>query len=267
MASSRATPADPSPTMVGISGDLPRCRWNYALSPKRNFATAQLSLDEVRTLKSRIGGTVNDVVLALAASSLREFLLGHDELPDKPLVASIPVSTDEKGAMREFGNRTAAITTLLHVNIAGPLERYNAIRESTKQGKAELDVMGKHTYGLLMHYIPPALLQWISQSKFRKRKANNPKYVPPSNMSISNVPGPRELLSAKDNTVTDLYSIGPLIDGIGLNITVWSYAGKLNFSVMGCKKALPDINKISDGIATAMQELQALSASEENSDG
>ena len=86
-------------------------------------------------------------------------------------------------------------------------------------------------------------------------------------MSISNVPGPRELLSAKDNTVTDLYSIGPLIDGIGLNITVWSYAGKLNFSVMGCKKALPDINKISDGIATAMQELQALSASEENSDG
>ncbi|MCZ6829988.1 MAG: wax ester/triacylglycerol synthase family O-acyltransferase, partial [Gammaproteobacteria bacterium] len=176
----------PSPTMRGLSGDLPRCRWNYALSPKRAFATVQLSLDEVRTLKNKLGGTVNDVVLALAATSLRQFLIGHDELPGQPLVASIPVSTDEKGAMREFGNRTAAITTLLHVNIADPLERYQAIRESTNQGKAELDIMGKHTYGLLMHYTPPVVLQWISQSKFRKRKANNPKYLPPSNMSISN---------------------------------------------------------------------------------
>ena len=120
--------------------------------------------------------------------------------------------------------------------------------------------MGKHTYSLLMHYTPPVLLQWMSQSKFRKRKANHPKYLPPSNMSISNVPGPAEVLSAKDNTVTDLYSIGPLLDGIGMNITVWSYAGKLNFSIMGCKKALPDIYKISDGIADAMLELQALAA-------
>ncbi|MCZ6830174.1 MAG: WS/DGAT domain-containing protein, partial [Gammaproteobacteria bacterium] len=70
--------------------------------------------------------------------------------------------------------------------------------------------------------------------------------------------GPGEVLSAKDNVVTDLYSIGPLMDGMGLNITVWSYAGNLNFSILGCKKALPDIGKISDGIATAMLELQAL---------
>jgi diacylglycerol O-acyltransferase len=181
-------------------------------------------------LKEKTGGTINDIFLGLCATSLRNYLSGHGELPDKPLVASIPVSTDEQGSMREFGNRTAAITTLLHVNLADPEQRYAAIRESTAQGKAELDVMGRSTYGLMMHYTPPLLLQWLSQNKYRKRKANNPKYLPPSNMSISNVPGPKEALSATDNVVSDLYSIGPLIDGMGLNITVWSYAGKLNVS-------------------------------------
>jgi WS/DGAT/MGAT family acyltransferase len=248
----------PSPMMAGIKGQLPRCRWNLALSPKRSFATTQFSLDEVRLLKDCIGGTVNDVVLALVAGSLRTFLLGHRELPDQPLHASIPVSTEETGSIRESGNQTSAIATLLHVNIADPLHRYNAIRESTDQGKAELDVMGKDTFGMLMHYIPPILLRWSSQRKYRNRIADEPGFTPMSNLTISNVPGPDELLTAKHNALSDLYSIGPLVEGIGLNVTVWSYAGNLNFSIMGCKKALPDIHKITDGMALAMDELRAL---------
>jgi WS/DGAT/MGAT family acyltransferase len=243
-------------TIRGISGELPRCRWNYSLSPKRNFATAQISLEDARELKGKLGGTINDVVMALAASTLREFLLYHDELPEVPLVASIPVSTDEKGSMRDFGNRTAAISTLLHVDIPDPIERYHAIMKSTGDGKEELNIMGRDTYRLLMHYMPPALLQSISYNKYRKRKADDPKYLPPSNISISNVPGPKEALNASDNIVSDLYSIGPLMDGMGMNITVWSYNGNLNFSVMGCKKALPDIHRITDGIAPALRELQ-----------
>jgi diacylglycerol O-acyltransferase len=246
-----------SATMKGISGELPRCRWNYALSPKRNFATAQIDLMEVRQVKTALGGTINDVVMALAATSLRNFLAHHDELPDQPMVASIPVSTDEKGSMRFFGNRTAAITTLLHVNVADPVERYQAIRESTDVGKQELEIMGRETYGLLMHYTPPVLLQSLSYRKYRIRKADGSKYLPPSNLSISNVPGPPVALRAGNNTVTDLYSVGPLIDGMGLNITVWSYNGKLNFSVLGCKKALPDIHLITDGIESALRELQS----------
>jgi WS/DGAT/MGAT family acyltransferase len=254
------TRTNPSATMKGISGELPRCRCNYALSPKRTFATAQLSLEEAKALKDKIGGTINDVVLGLATTSLRNFLNSHGELPDKPLVASIPVSADEKGSTREFGNRTAAISTLLHVDIPDPLERYRKVMESTNQGKSELDIMGRDTLGLLMHYTPPLLLEWISQRKFRRRKANNPGYLPPSNLSISNVPGPREQLQAAENVVTDLYSVGPLLDGIGLNITVWSYAGNLNFCIMGCKKAMPDIHRISDGIEPALRELEQAAA-------
>ncbi|MGI9294165.1 MAG: WS/DGAT/MGAT family O-acyltransferase [Pseudomonadales bacterium] len=246
----------PSPIMKGMSGDLPRCHWNYALSPKRNFATTQLNLHDVRQLKNRIGGTINDVVLGLATASLRNFLQKHREQCDKPLIASIPVAADEGDAKRDHGNRISTFSTLLHVGIEDPLERYRAVIESTKLGKAELDIMGKNTYGLLMHYTPPALLQWISQRKYRRRQANNADYLPPANLSISNVPGPKEVLRARDNAVTDLYSIGPLVDGIGLNITVWSYAGKLNFSVMGCKKALPNIFEITDGIEPALRELQ-----------
>lgn len=247
---------NPSPTMVRIRSGLPRLRWNYALSPKRSFATAQLPLAAVRELKSRIGGTVNDVVLALAAGSLRQYLAAHNELPDQPLIASIPMATDEKGSLRNHGNRIATITTLLHINIEDPLRRYRAIQESTNQGKAELDVMGKHTYGMLLHYTPPALLQWINQKNYRKRKANSPNYLPFSNLCISNVPGPSGELDDGENVVSELYSFGPLLDGMGLNITVWSYAGNLNFSILGCKKALPDIHKLGRGITDAMQELQ-----------
>ena len=79
--------------------------------------------------------------------------------------------------------------------------------------------------------------------------------LPPSNVSVSNVPGPSGALHSGGNVVSDLYSVGPLIDGIGMNITVWSYGSKTNFSIMSCKKALPDIHLIAHGMETALAEL------------
>lgn len=246
------------PTFRGVVGQLPRCRWNYALSPKRSFATAKLSLQTVREVKSTLGGSINDVVLGACAGGLRRYLMDHGELPDQPLAASIPVSTDGGDTTRKFGNRVASMTTLLHVHISDPLERYEAGRASVVKGRSELEAMGKSTYGALLHYIPPVLASWISRRRYRLKKADRESYTPASNLVISNVPGPKQTLKASDNVVSDLYSIGPLMDGIGLNITVWSYVDNLNFSIMGCRKRMSDISVLAEGIASAFGELQGI---------
>lgn len=257
--------ADPatSPTLKGQLGDIPKLRWNHALSSRRSFALEQLQLDELKALKDKLGGTLNDVVLGLVAGSLRHYLIEHDELPDRPLLVTVPVARDAGNTGRESGNSTAVTTTLLHVEIADPIERYQAIRAATDQGKRELEIIGRDTFALLMHYIPPAMQVALAESVYHKQKANEEKFRCPSNLSVSNVPGPREKFSAQGNVVEDLYSAGPLVEGMGLNITVWSYAGHMNFTLVGCMKALPDVHRIAEGLETAMAELDSAIATTE----
>ena len=116
--------------------------------------------------------------------------------------------------------------------------------------------MGRDTFGLMAHYVPPALQQKTAYKAFRSHIANDSKFKPPANLSVSNVPGPRTKFSAMGNIVQDLYSAGPLVEGMGLNITCWSYAGNMNFTLVGCMKALPDIHRIADGLAHSLNELQ-----------
>jgi WS/DGAT/MGAT family acyltransferase len=246
-----------SPTLKGLDGNIPRLRWNRALSSRRSFAMAQLDLDSLKALKEKLGGTLNDVVLGLVAGSLRQFLLKNGELPDQPLLVTVPVSADRKGSTREFGNETAVATTLLYVEIADPLERYRAIREASERGKKELEIIGRDTYGLTMHYTPPVVQKAIARRNFQRQLANGDTFRIPSNLSVSNVPGPREKFKALTDVVEEIYSAGPLVEGMGLNITVWSYAGHMNFTLVGCMKALPDIHEIAEGLEKARQELEA----------
>ena len=250
----------PAPTLERMRDGLPKTPWNCALSAKRSFATAQLEFSDIQSLRKSLGGTVNDVVMALVAGALRRFLMESHELPSRPLLASIPVAVDGAGSRRITGNRIASFSSLLHLDREDPIDRYHAVRESTDQGKAELEALGKETYGLLLQYLPPGLLQWVNRRNHRIRKADQPDYLPFSNLSISNVPGPREVLDDGLHRVVDFYSVGPLLEGVGLNITVWSYAGKLNFSILGCKRTLPDIERIGEGINQAYLELAGASS-------
>lgn len=247
-----------SPTMRSIRGDLPKTRWNRALSSRRSFATAQLDLEQLKQLRKQMGGTLNDLILALVAGSIRAYLGSHDELPDTSLLVTIPVSGEAKASSRESGNATAVIVSSLHVHIADPVRRYQAIRESTELGKSELDIVGRDTFGLMAHYIPPALQQRTANRAFRTQSADKRSFKPPSNLSVSNVPGPRSKFEALGNVVEELYSAGPLVEGMGLNITVWSYAGNMNFTLVACMKALPDVHKLATGLGDSLLELQQL---------
>jgi diacylglycerol O-acyltransferase len=253
-----------SPTIEMLVSDKPpRTRLNHTLSARRSFSRRQIPLAEVKVVGAALDGTINDVILALAATAIREYLLYYQDLPATPLATSIPVSADAPGAQRELGNRTTYFPTRLWTNMEDPLERFKATQRSTRIGKDELQVLGKDTFLDLMEFIPPFLSLWKTRRKQRLRVADRPDYHPMTNVIISNVPGPRERVSGDYGTLIDLYSMGPLVEGCGLNITVWSYAGNLNFSLMGCKKAIPDIERLADGLLNAHAEYKELAASAE----
>ncbi len=248
--------ASKEPRINPLTMEFPRTRFNYALGVKRSYSTCQLSLDDVKALKEKLGVTLNDVVLAVVAGALRKYLIFHDELPDKPLGLSVPVGADEPGSTRQMGNKVTTLFSLLHTQLADPLERLRAIRKQTEQGKEDLAVFGKHQWGDLMEYVPPNLMSWSCRRNFRKKPANKPDYRPNTNVVISNVPGPREQLANEDGKLVSLYSVGVLGEGMGLNVTVWSYMDQLNVGVLACRKAMPDLQRLSDAIPGALEELQ-----------
>ncbi len=241
-----------------LTAEFPHTRFNYALGVKRRFATCQMSLEDIKALKNQLGVTLNDVVLAVVAGALRNYLLAHDELPEKPLALSVPVGADEPGSRRELGNRVTTLFSMLHTEIEDPLERLYAIRKQTELGKSELEIFGKHQWGDLMEYVPPGLMTWLAGRAFRKKPANKADYRPNTNVVISNVPGPRETL-ANDSygELTALYSAGVLGEGMGLNVTVWSYVDQLNVGALACRKAMPDLQRFVEEIPLAVRELQA----------
>jgi diacylglycerol O-acyltransferase / wax synthase len=247
-----------SPSLQRLAHPPPRTRLNHALSPRRSFTTRQIPLLEAKRVARAMGGTINDLILALAATAIRDYLLFHRDLPAEPLCTAIPVSADEPGSAREAGNRTTYLPTCLWTNIADPVERFRAIQRATKIAKQELDLLGKDTFIELMHFLPPFFSLWKTSFRQHQRKPERTDYRPMTNVIVSNVPGPVERIAGNYGTLVDLYSMGPLVEGCGLNITVWSYAGNLNVSLMGCKKAVPDIDRLADGLLAAMAGLRQL---------
>ena len=244
-----------SPTVHAIQNDIPRTHFNYALSGRRSFALGKIPLADIQDTRKALNCTINDVVLFLATTSLRNYLISKNDLPDMPLCASVPTSADEGETRREIFNNTAAMMVRLPVEIASPTERLKHIKSYVASAKAEIEVMGKSTFGRLLHYVPPFIWSRYRKGQYLNRAANSDNYKPPSNLTISNVPGPKTALGKGMYELQDLYSFGPLTEGMGLNITVWSYAGDLNFSILGCKRQLPTVRPIRDGLYTALDDL------------
>jgi WS/DGAT/MGAT family acyltransferase len=256
-----------SPTVERLAHPPPRTRLNHTLSARRSFTTRQVPLQEAKDVAHALGGTVNDLVLALSATAIRDYLLLHHDLPQEPLCTAIPVSADEPGSARESGNRTTYLPTCLWTNVSDPIARFRAIQRSTQLAKQELDLLGKNTFIELMHFLPPVFSLWKTSYRQQRRKADEADYRPMTNVIVSNVQGPRERLSGNYGMLVDIYSMGPLVEGCGLNITVWSYAGHLNFSLMGCKKAVPDIDRLADAVVAALASLRVLCGTAATSPG
>lgn len=232
----------------------PDTPFNTALRRSRAFATTSLLLADCKRVKQAFSVTLNDVVLALCAGSLRRWLDARGLLPQRPLIASIPVAGDREGSPpRLYGNLVAYFQTTLHVELADPVERLLATHAVTLEAKRALEIMGRETVIEWMDYLPSLSYTLLKRLQSRLRLSD---VVPsPSNLVVSNVAGPREEIYWNGAKLIELYSVGPLSEGIGLNLTVWSYCDRMYCALLACRDQIRDPHEITEGLRTELRAL------------
>lgn len=234
----------------------PRTPFNGALHADRAFALVSLPLDDVKQVRASLGVTVNDVVLALVAGALRRFLELRDALPERALVAEVPTSTDAAGApRRQTGNRVSNLFTSLCTDVADPVERVRRIHEVTAAAKDVNRALGPELYRDWTDYAPPGPLPAFMRLYSRLRIADH--LAPPINVIVSSVPGPRRPLGWAGGRLRHLFSVGPLIEGVALNVTAWSYVDRLDVGVLCCPRQVASPREIAGGLGAALDELRA----------
>ena len=227
----------------------PRTVFNREISKRRCFARVDLSLPEFRRIKAALGCTINDVVLATVAGALRAYLLERGEPAEFPLIASVPACTDQGLDNPTAGNHVSSLYTSLRVDLADPVARLQATRQVTDLAKAKHEAMGPHMLSDWMEFSRLAPHAWLWR-RILPRLAR-----PPLHLVVANVPGPREPLVMDGARLVRLSSVGPLLEGVGLNITVWSYIDTMSFSVLACPDNVPDLSRVTLLLQASLAEL------------
>jgi WS/DGAT/MGAT family acyltransferase len=233
----------------------PRTSFNTALTPNRSFATARLPLADARAVKTAFGVTLNDVVLAVVSGALRAYLIERGELPRRSLVAGVPVGTDAGGEDRLGGNRVSNLFTSLATDEPDPVRRLLTIHRVTAEAKTMQALIGPETFGSWVQYTPPRPYSWVVRLYSGWRLAE--LHPPPINLVVSNVRGPSRPLRTAGARLLEIYSVGPVLEGVGLNVTVWSYLDGLHVGALACREALPDPHLITEAMPGALEELLA----------
>jgi len=232
----------------------PRTRLNTSITPRRRFAFTEVALDEVKMVKNALGGTVNDVVLALCSGALRRYLQARGELPDVGLVAMVPISVRTEEQKGEMGNRVSSMLVGLATDVDDPVERLHLISQGTRQAKEQDKAIGADVPTDWTEFPAPALAARAARLYSRTKVAD--RLRPLFNVTISNVPGPPFPLYCAGARMTALYPMGPIADGMGLNITVMSYLGSMYFGLVACRDAVPDVWDIAHGLDETLDELK-----------
>ena len=223
---------------------------NHVLTPERRFATASLSLADVKSTGKHLGATINDMVLALASGALRKLQLHYEGKADHPLLASVPMSFDFSPD-RISGNRFTGVLMALPVDLDSPLDRVRRASETAALAKESNQLIGPELVARWASYMPPAGVEAL----FR-RLSNVDGQNKILNLNISNVPGPRQLGRVGGATVSEIYSVGPLTAASGLNITVWSYVDQLNISVLSDTATVRDPHEVTDAMVQELRDIR-----------
>ncbi|MFK7954509.1 MAG: wax ester/triacylglycerol synthase family O-acyltransferase [Lysobacterales bacterium] len=238
---------------VGLQSDdspapftAPRTRFNVPVSGARKFGAISLSLSELKTLGKATGATVNDIVLAICSGAIRDYLKHHRSLPKQSLVASVPVSIRQ---INRSGNQITYVSAKLATHRRTPLGRLSDIGRSTRAAKKEVAAV-----------LPSASINFAVMAQglvaVMNRLGASDWVPPPANVVISNVPGPRTPLHFAGAQLTAGYPLSVLVDGQALNITVISYVDSVDFGVMACRDAVPDVEKLTEYLSKAFDDLK-----------
>jgi diacylglycerol O-acyltransferase / wax synthase len=231
----------------------PRTSINVAVHARRRVAFAAASLADAKALKNKMGTTVNDVVLAMCAGALRTYLLAGDELPDVPLVSVVPVSVTPDVAELRGSNKISAMFVQLPCHIDDPLERLHLIHEGTKGAKEEHQALGATTLQNWAEHATPNVFAAAARLYTGMKLAD--RHRPVANLVVSNVPGPDFPLYLGGSRMLGMFPLGPVMDGMGLNITIMSNLGVLYWGLASDARAVPRLWDIAAAVPHALTEL------------
>ena len=231
----------------------PSSALNVPVTGARRYAADAWDLERLRMVGKKLGGTVNDVVLAMSAGALRAYMMDLGTLPDGPLIAMVPVSlrSDVDDDQEETGNSVGVILCNLGTHVENPLDRFDLVHDSAEKGKLELQ--GLNQAGIIMlsamSFAPLGLGPLYRFEPLRR---------PPFNIVISNVPGPRERLYWNGAELDGMYPASIPIHGQAMNITCTSYADRMSFGVVGCRRAAPSLQRLLEHLETSLAELETV---------
>lgn len=236
--------------------DAPPSILNASFTAERTYARAILPLDRLQVVRRSAGTALSDVVLAVVAGGLRTYLGARDQLPDRPLVANVPVANDPPGAPpRQHGNRFANFFTTLATDVADPRERLAAIAAGSTEAKLQLDVQGRDTLPDWLDRLPPAIAAPAARGLAR-RSAKHPESADFS-VLVSNVRATDPDWTVGGRRVVHAYMSGPVADGAGLNVTITGFGGNLHLAVVATPDAVAEPRELVQAFAAALDELEA----------
>ncbi len=252
----KGVPGGTRPTLSQNFAFGPKTAINGVITGERSFAALSIPLDVLKPLARAHNATLNDIVLALCSGALRRYLAQHGGIPKKPLMAAMPIS------LRAAGNTdytTQATMSLVNLNtqIADPVRRLRAICAATGAVKE----LAQRARGVLPTDFPTITVPWIlhSLATLYGRSGIADAIPPIANVVISNVPGPQVPLYAAGARMATYWPLSIPEHGVGVNITVMSYAGTMGFGFTTASSAVPDARKLTAALAAALEELMAKS--------
>lgn len=249
-----------APVKVPQAGvDVPPSAINQGFTPERRFARASLPLELVLAVKDIAGVTVNDVALALVGGALRGYLHARGKLPDRPLVASVPVSMEGPAAApRTEGNHFTRFTTSLATDIADPWERLQKISTVTAEAKACLEVADRELALDWLECCPPMLVApMVRRAQAARRRPGTRAGKLDTNVVVSNLRGPSVPWRLGPTVVEELYLAGPPNSGAGVNFVLWDYAGRLLFGIRSFADSVADPEELAVRLSRSLEELVA----------
>jgi diacylglycerol O-acyltransferase len=191
--------------------------------------------------------------MAVCSGALRRYLIRHDALPEEPLIAMVPVSVRSGGESDTYQNRVSGLLAELATEVADPVERLMRVHRSMVSAKTDFDAIPAEALMDFTQFAPPAVAARAMRMYSRLRISD--RLNPPFNLIISNVPGPSEPLYAAGAQLEHFYPVSAVADGQGLNMTVQSYCGRLDFGFVACRELVPDLWDLIEDLHASMDEL------------
>jgi diacylglycerol O-acyltransferase len=231
----------------------PRTSINGAVSNRKRFSSLSIPLEDAKLIRHSFGCTVNDVILAGVAGGLRRLLEERREAVEHALVAMVPVSTRSEGEGGALGNQISAMLVSLATDVDDPVQRLTAIADSTRVAKEQEQLHRGRLLGDLAQIAAPGLVSRLARAVAGTKLFDRVR--PPFNVMVSGVKGPEFPLFCAGSRVTSMCPVGPVAEGVGLNVTIFSYLDRLHFGFLACRKLLPELDDLAAAVDDSLAEL------------